>query len=208
MDRVYRRQRHFYDISREYYLLGRDHLIRSMEPGTGSVLEIGCGTGRNLIDAARAHPHARFYGIDISTQMLRTARSKIDKAGLTNRIRVARGDATSFDPAALFGTARFDRVFFSYALSIIPDWPAALALGLGTLTPGGRVQIVDFGLQEGLPPMFRKMFYAWLARFHVTPMAHQDWVVSGMATARGAAYSSRALFRGYVWYAEATASGT
>ena len=27
MDRLYRRQRHFYDVTRKHYLLGRDRLI-------------------------------------------------------------------------------------------------------------------------------------------------------------------------------------
>ena len=32
MDRIYRRQRHIYDVTRKYYLLGRDGLIRSLKP--------------------------------------------------------------------------------------------------------------------------------------------------------------------------------
>ena len=50
MDRIYRHQRHIYDLTRKYYLLGRDELITALAPpGNGSVLEIGCGTGRNLL---------------------------------------------------------------------------------------------------------------------------------------------------------------
>ena len=49
MDRVYRHQRHFYDATRKYYLLGRDPMIAGlMPPANGSILEIGCGTGHNL----------------------------------------------------------------------------------------------------------------------------------------------------------------
>ena len=57
MDRMYRRQRHIYDLSRKYYLLGRDEAIARLDPAPGDgVLEIGCGTGRNLIKAAQAYP--------------------------------------------------------------------------------------------------------------------------------------------------------
>ena len=50
MDRVYRSQSGIYDLSRKYYLLGRDQLIEALEPPAGGrVLEIGCGTARNLV---------------------------------------------------------------------------------------------------------------------------------------------------------------
>src|SRR5204862_213321 len=112
MDAIYRSQRHIYDLTRKYYLLGRDALIDGIAPPPGgSVLEIGCGTGRNLIAAARRWPDARFYGIDISEAMLQTARAKVAKAGLSDRIVLAQGDATAFDAEALFGIATFDRFF-------------------------------------------------------------------------------------------------
>ena len=50
MNRMYRRQRHIYDGTRRYYLLGRDRLIADLAPAAGAnVLEIGCGTGSNLV---------------------------------------------------------------------------------------------------------------------------------------------------------------
>ena len=68
------------------------------------VLEIGCGTGRNLIVAARKYPGARCFGIDVSTEMLNSATRAISRAGLEARIRVAHADATQFDPGPLFGS--------------------------------------------------------------------------------------------------------
>jgi len=57
MDAIYRYQRYIYDASRKYYLLGRDRLIGELAPPPGgSVLEIACGTGRNLVKAARRYP--------------------------------------------------------------------------------------------------------------------------------------------------------
>src|SRR5882762_7881391 len=80
MNRMYRRQRHIYDGTRRYYLLGRDRLITGLRPGAGaSVLEIGCGTGRNLVLAARLYPAARFFGIDVSTEMLTSAMTAISR---------------------------------------------------------------------------------------------------------------------------------
>ena len=83
MDAIYRYQRYIYDATRKYYLLGRDRLLDELEPPPGgSVLEIACGTGRNLIGAARRYPDARFYGFDISSAMLDTARAPIARGGL------------------------------------------------------------------------------------------------------------------------------
>jgi S-adenosylmethionine-diacylgycerolhomoserine-N-methlytransferase len=82
-------------------------------PIGGTVLEIGCGTGRNLIALAEIYPSAQLYGIDISSEMLETAKRAADKAGVGNRIAFALGDATALDPAATFGLSAFDRVFFS-----------------------------------------------------------------------------------------------
>src|SRR5882762_3437760 len=119
MNRMYRRQRHIYDGTRRYYLLGRDRLIANLKPAAGaSVLEIGCGTGRNLVLAARLFPGARWFGIDVSTEMLTSAITAISRRGLTSRIRVAHGDATAFDPQRLFGIPCFDHVMISYSLSM------------------------------------------------------------------------------------------
>src|SRR3546814_6356021 len=93
MDSIYRRQRHIYDLSRKFYLLGRDGLIADLAPPPGgAVLEIGCGTGRNLIAVGKAWPEARLYGVDISAAMLETARKAVTKAGMADRVVLAQGD--------------------------------------------------------------------------------------------------------------------
>ena len=156
MDRVYARQRHIYDLSRKYYLLGRDGLIAELDPPPRArVLEIGCGTGRNLVKIARAYPRTACYGVDISRQMLATADASIARAGLAARIHLAEGDATSFDPVALFDVPAFDRIVISYALSMIPPWREVLDHAASLLAPDGALHIVDFGDQAGLPPAFR-----------------------------------------------------
>jgi len=202
MDAIYKTQRHFYDLTRKYYLLGRDRLIRHLSPPPGgSVLEIGCGTGRNLIVAARAWPDAHFFGIDISEAMLETARAKVAKAGLSDRITLAQGDATAFDAQALFGRPAFDRVFQSYTLSMIPDWQGAIREAAAKLAPGGRLDIVDFGQQNGLPRLWRKALFAWLAKFDVSPRATLRDVVEGVAAAQGLEADFLPLRLGYVWVA-------
>jgi S-adenosylmethionine-diacylgycerolhomoserine-N-methlytransferase len=204
MDSVYRRQRHIYDVTRKYFLLGRDTLIARLNPPPeATVLEIGCGTGRNLIAAARAYPDARLFGLDVSTAMLSTARGNIRSAGLDGRIALALGDAARFDALALFGRPTFDRAFFSYSLSMIPAWRDALAQAAAVVEPsGGRLLIVDFGEQERLPGWFRRMLFAWLAKFHVTPRAELLTALSALAESNGGRLTFRPLYRDYARFAE------
>lgn len=202
MDRIYRRQRHIYDLTRKYYLLGRDDLIRELQPAAGeTVLEIGCGTGRNLIRAARRYPKARFFGLDISSEMLTTARTNIARAGLSDRIALAEADATSFDSKALFGHDGFDRLFFSYTLSMIPDWRKALDHGAGLINPGGRLSLLDFGQQERLPTAFRVLLFSWLVKFDVAPRADFPGAVEAAALRRNLSPHWQSKLRGYAWSA-------
>ncbi len=201
MDAVYRRQRYIYDATRKYFLLGRDGLIDALDPAPDdAVLEIGCGTGRNLVVAAKRYPQARFHGLDISAQMLETAAKRLKRAGLADRIALAQGDATGFDPEALFGIAKFDRVYFSYTLSMVPDWRAALDQALAITAAEGRLHVVDFGQQNALPGAARKALRGWLALFHVDPQAAlADGFRDAAARAGDRPARFRSLYRDYAW---------
>jgi S-adenosylmethionine-diacylgycerolhomoserine-N-methlytransferase len=202
MDAIYRYQRYIYDASRKYYLLGRDRLLDELDPPPGgSVLEVACGTGRNLIKASRRYPQAHFFGFDISTAMLDTARASIARAGLSHRITVAAGDATGFSGERLFGVQSFDRVFISYALSMIPPWRQALRQALDAVAPGGRLYIVDFGEQAELPRWFKSGLRAWLAKFSVEPRDALVGELQEAAARPGLSVGCDELYGGYAIYA-------
>jgi S-adenosylmethionine-diacylgycerolhomoserine-N-methlytransferase len=205
MNRIYRRQRHIYDVTRRYYLLGRDLLIDRLAPAAGDrVLEIGCGTGRNLTLGAQRYPEVRWFGIDVSTEMLTSAIEAIARARLSSRVRVAHADATAFDPDRLFRTAQFERVFISYSLSMIPAWPAVLDRAITHLTPGGELHVVDFGGQQGLPCWFRGSLRRWLALFHVAPRDNLEEALAAKAHDLGATLAVERLYRDYAQYARLT----
>ncbi len=139
MDGVYRWQRHIYDLTRKYYLLGRDRLIS----------RAGCAARRHgartrlrhrpqHLLAARRYPDARFFGLDISAEMLETAAAAIAREGLSGRVALARGDATDFDAKALFGIESFDRIFVSYSLSMIPGWEKTVSAASPPLRRAAR----------------------------------------------------------------------
>ncbi|HEY4344159.1 MAG TPA: methyltransferase domain-containing protein [Parvibaculum sp.] len=201
MDKVYRQQRHIYDLTRRYYLLGRDRMIVGLDAAPGArVLEVGCGTGRNLVAAAHAFPQGVFYGMDISSEMLASAQAAASRAHLAS-LAFAQGDATNFDPGRAFGQTGFERVFMSYTLSMIPDWRAALGSAVSNLVSGGELHIIDFGQQERLPRWFKSFLFKWLAVFHVSPRADLRDALADLARTNRAALTFRPLYRGYAWHA-------
>lgn len=169
MDRMYRYQRHFYDLTRKYYLLGRDRMIEQMDVQAGeAVLEVGCGTGRNLIVLAEKYPAARFYGLDASSEMLRTAQTKIDAKNLAQRIVLKTELAENLDFRQTFGLDEpFDTIFFSYSITMIPTWRESIQAALDNLKAGRSIYIVDFWDQKDLPRWFQKLLKGWLKQFHV-----------------------------------------
>jgi S-adenosylmethionine-diacylgycerolhomoserine-N-methlytransferase len=202
MDRMYRLQRHVYDASRRYYLLGRDRLLDQLQPPHGgSVLEIGCGTGRNLGGVARRYPHAKLFGIDISQEMLKSALATMQGLHLEKAAKFACVDATAFDPALSLGQARFDRIYFSYTLSMVPQWQVALAHAVNLLTPTGELHIADFGQCENLPRAFRSLLFGWLGAFHVAPRPDLAIVLGQLAKQGNLQVHFKSCYLGYSWLA-------
>lgn len=198
MDRMYRRQRHIYDLTRKFYLLGRDRLIAGLNAvPTDAILEIGCGTGRNLVALAERYPSSRLYGLDVSAEMLVSASKAVAGAGLAGRVVLKQADAVTFDPEAVLGRARFERVVISYCLSMIPPWQSVAAAAIDLLPPGGELHIVDFGGQEGLPAWFRTVLRRWLTLFHVTPRDDMEAVLRELAQARGMSLTMARPYFGY-----------
>ncbi len=202
MDRIYRWQVPIYDLTRKYYLVGRDRLIGELDPPPdGSILEIGCGTGRNLLSVSRMYQRVELFGIDVSAVMLETARSSARMSKYGARIAFAQADAGTFEPMALFGRRSFDRIFISYALSMIPDWRAALDRAMAALQPDGRLLIVDFGEMERLPGPLRCGFGRWLAAFAVKPRVDLARVLAVKAARDGLVSRTESLLGGYAIYA-------
>jgi S-adenosylmethionine-diacylgycerolhomoserine-N-methlytransferase len=169
MDRIYRYQRFFYDATRIFFLPGRDRLINAIDaPAGAQILEMGCGTARNLIKLAKRFPRARFFGVDISKEMLRTANRKIRETGLSSRVAVAESPAEAVHHSTTFGLDNpFDAVIFSYSLSMMPTFENAIKAAKATVTPTGALFAVDFWDAGGWPKPMRSLLVRWLSLFHV-----------------------------------------
>jgi len=203
MDNMYRWTRHVYDASRKYYLLGRDHLIEKLKPESQEiVIEVGCGTARNLIKLAKKYPEANFFGLDASDEMLKTAKASVEKAMLARPVKVAQAYAQSFSPEALFSTDKaVSKLVYSYTLSIIPPWRESVDHGLTVLPKGGQMHIVDFGGQEGLPKWFRCFLFWWLKMFHVYNKPEILDYLKRLEHEKKGTLAVEHLYKGYAYYA-------
>ena len=130
LNRYYGLARWVYDVTRHYYLAGRDRAIGElMEERWGSLVEIGVGTGRNLRKIHKQRPDAFLGGIDASDEMVKHARRTCPWA------TIAQGFAEHADYTTLLGR-KPERVLFSYSLSMVQDAEAALANARKSLAPG------------------------------------------------------------------------
>jgi S-adenosylmethionine-diacylgycerolhomoserine-N-methlytransferase len=164
LNRYYGVSRHFYDVTRKYYLFGRDTALdRLLEQPWGRLVEAGVGTGRNLHKLRARRPAASFGGIDASDEMLVTARRRCPWA------KLSLGFAEDAPFREVLG-APPDRILFSYCLSMISDPATAILHARRSLAPGGEVVVVDFADLGGLPGPLRAGLLAWLRAFHVEPL--------------------------------------
>lgn len=170
MDQQYRYQRYIYDISRKYYLLGRDSLLKDLRlQADESLLEIGCGTARNLAKLAYRYPTTQLYGVDASALMLEIAHKNLQNTPYQDAIHLRQGLVEQIHWQDFGLDTPWDHVLFSYVLSMLPDGMSALDQALSLLKPQGSLHIVDFSDQAHMPIWFRKILLTWLAWFNVHP---------------------------------------
>ncbi len=206
MDRMYRWTRHVYDASRKYYLLGRDELIKKLDPNANDIIiEAGCGTARNLVKMAKTYKTCSFFGFDASDEMLKTAFKSLDQENLVEDVPIAQGYAQDFDPKATFRIEQQPDIYvFSFALSMIPPWKETIDHTLNLLRKNGEIHIVDFGDQAGLPPWFRKFLYWWLDKFHVHYRPELLDYIKELAAQGKVDLHLEPLYKGYSYYAVLT----
>ena len=141
-------------LSAKKLLPGLPGLKAALDAG-GALLEIGYGTGRHLILAAKSFPRARFTGIDIDPTGQALAEAAIRDAGVANRVAIVTGDVSSAVPAAGFDAA----VMIEVLHEIAPRFrPGVLAGCHRALKPGGWLLIVDETYPETLADSRRPEF--------------------------------------------------
>jgi S-adenosylmethionine-diacylgycerolhomoserine-N-methlytransferase len=159
--------RHSYDVTRKFFLFGRDPLLAELATESwSSLVEVGPGTGRNLRILRRARPDARFGGLDACDEMLAHARARCPWASLRH------GFAESSDLTAVLGEPP-DRVLFSYCLSMMSDPRLVLERARQMVAPTGSVVVVDFADMATMPTVLRRALRAWVSAFRVKPLSEE-----------------------------------
>ncbi len=130
-----------YDAFRARMLHGRRELIESIDfPPGGVWVDLGAGTGENLLAACRrANLLSEIHLVDLSPSLLAVAPKNAARAGL-DCVLTHLADATRFE----MEPESVDVVTCSYSLTMIPDWFEALAAAERMLRPGGTIAVVDF----------------------------------------------------------------
>ena len=191
MDRIYRRQRYIYDFTRKYYLFGRDRLIRQLDLKPGArVIEVGCGTARNLIKIAKSIPGREAFTASMPRRKCsRPPSASLAQAGLDGAGQAGPGLCRGA-VARLFGeTEPFDAVVFSYSLSMIPDWKQALRVGTRRARAGREASRRGFRRPAGAGQAGRTVLLrAWLGLFHVAPREELLTNAGGKAWERAAVW--------------------
>lgn len=141
LERYYQFHSRIYDATRWSFLFGREEILRRVARVNSHprrILEVGCGTGRNLVSLCRRFPHAHITGVDLSEQMLAIAAGKVRDAQTTLLRR-------SYSAPVHGDGEPYDLVLFSYALSMFnPGWEQAIDAACEDLVDGGCVAVVDF----------------------------------------------------------------
>jgi S-adenosylmethionine-diacylgycerolhomoserine-N-methlytransferase len=145
VERYYRLHSKIYDATRWSFLFGRSRILDDVAAiaTPRRILEVGCGTGRNLAELARRFPESSLTGVDLSAAMLALARKKTATFGARVTLR---HQAYGAPPTLATASAPAnDLVLFSYALSMFnPGFEAAIAAAWRDLAPGGHIAVVDF----------------------------------------------------------------
>lgn len=161
MERYYRFHSQIYDATRWSFLFGRQAILQYVTNQPRRILEVGCGTGKNLLDLARHFPQADIVGLDISDSMLQVARRKIspfkERVWLLQR---------SYD-RPFNSDETFDLVLFSYSLTMMnPGWSEAIDSAYQDLAEGGMIAVVDF--HDSAWPAYKR----WMGVNHVRMDGH------------------------------------
>jgi len=149
---------HWYDLftSSEKRITNVGIRMLDLQPNE-SVLEIGCGTGHELIEFAKMIQGGRIIAVDISEEMIKLARRRFQKKVPKRSVWLCQGDG-AFLP---FHNERFDAIFLSFTLELFdtPEIQQVLSECHRVLRSDGRIGVVALEKQETISVCIYEWFH-------------------------------------------------
>lgn len=157
LESFYGKQAEGYDDFRRRLLQGRREMWDALPIKEGDrAVDMGGGTGANLeFLGDRINKLQQLQLVDLSGSLLKVAQERIKARGWAN-VSTVETDATTWMPEQ-----PVDLVTFSYSLTMIPDWFAAIDQAYKMLKPGGLIGVVDFYVSRKYPDTGRAK-HSWL----------------------------------------------
>lgn len=146
---------------------GRRRAVDYINSRSGTVLEVGVGTGLSL---EHYDPDMQVSGIDFSEDMLTKAQAKVRRLDLGHVRELRQMDARSLD----FPDNHFDTVAAMHVLSVVPE-PERVMQEIGRVCkPGGKVVITNhFVRKKGVLAVLER----WLAPVADSIGWHSDFEI-------------------------------
>ncbi len=163
LEKYYQFHAKVYDATRWSFLFGRKGIIQRVANLTTPtrILEVGCGTGKNLVELVRHFPEADITGLDLSADMLNVTRRNLANSPKEVKLLHQAYDKPLNPPQP------YDLILFSYALTMFnPGWSEAIEYAHEDLATGGFIAIADFHASPVKP------FRQWMGVNHVRMEGH------------------------------------
>jgi demethylmenaquinone methyltransferase/2-methoxy-6-polyprenyl-1,4-benzoquinol methylase len=174
-----------------------DRVAAALPPSDSpSVLDVACGPAGVTLALAREIP-GQVVGVDLTEAMLRRGLANVQRAGASDRVKLAVADARSLP----FDDGVFDALSFSYLLRYVTDPQATVAELTRCLTPGGVIACLEFHVPPA--PAARA---AWWVYTRVLLPAF-GLVLGGAAWLRVGRFLGPSISRHYARYPVATQVG-
>jgi len=131
------------------------------------VLDVGCGSGDWLIQAAKTYPSmSLLVGVDISSKMVEYAQTQAEAQGVSDRVQFRSMDALRM---LEFPTDYFHLVNQRFGASYLRkwDWPKLLHEFRRVTQPGGVIRITEGNMaMESSSPALTGLFEIMLHAFY------------------------------------------
>ncbi len=131
------------------------------------VLDVGCGSGDWLIQAAKTYPSmSLLVGVDISSKIMEYAQAQAEAQGVSDRVQFRTMDALRM---LEFPTDFFDLVNQRFGASYLRkwDWPKLLSEFRRVTRPGGVIRVTEGDMAlESPSPALTRLFEIMLDAFY------------------------------------------